>query len=168
MAILTVALIEVVHEKPCTQIIVPTQIVRIQLDLNWKLRKRTNNYWSSSENYNKLIKQLEYLVSTIIEAASSRSLDWWSVLYARAYATFSKTSAPFSPNLQETMRGKIHQNKVMCTECGYKRTIQLNIREQHLSAICKSRCGLNVPSASMYIALPSPPPCANGSWNKKI
>lgn len=28
----------------------------------------------------------------------------------------------------------------------------------YLSAICKSLCGLKVPSASMYIALPSPPP----------
>ncbi len=32
-----------------------------------------------------------------------------------------------------------------------------------LSAICMSRCGLNVPSVSIYIALPSPPPMSIGS-----
>ena len=30
------------------------------------------------------------------------------------------------------------------------------------SAIAISRCGRNVPSVSMYMALPSAPPCASG------
>ena len=33
------------------------------------------------------------------------------------------------------------------------------------SAIAISRCGRNVPSVSMYMALPSAPPCASGSWH---
>ena len=37
----------------------------------------------------------------------------------------------------------------------------------HLSAICMSRCGLKVPSVSMYIALPSPPPMSMGSCTEK-
>ena len=37
------------------------------------------------------------------------------------------------------------------------------MRLSDLSAICMSRCGLNVPSVSIYIALPSPPPMSIGS-----
>ena len=38
----------------------------------------------------------------------------------------------------------------------------------HLSAICMSRCGLKVPSVSMYIALPSPPPMSMGSCTENV
>lgn len=38
-----------------------------------KLHKANTIRWSK-----------QYLVSTIIDAASSKSLDWWSVLYALA------------------------------------------------------------------------------------
>ena len=38
-------------------------------------------------------------------------------------------------------------------------------RRGHLSAIWIRRCGRKVPSVSMYIALPSPPPMSMGSWH---
>ena len=41
------------------------------------------------------------------------------------------------------------------------------MKGQHLSAICMSRCGLKVPSVSMYIALPSPPPMSMGSCTSR-
>ena len=33
------------------------------------------------------------------------------------------------------------------------------------SAMAMSLCGLNVPSVSMYMALPSAPPWSSGSWH---
>lgn len=47
-------------------------------------------------------------------------------------------------------------------------SVEIDVLAYHLSAICKSLCGLKVPSASMYKAFPSPPPWSNGSWNNNI
>ena len=101
--------------------------------------------------------------SDIMDAAAMSSWPWWSVLCARAYATLSSTSLGLSPYLAPRRGGRSGARSDAYTEPRGRLPTRGRAGAAHLSAICMRRCGRKVPSVSMYIALPSPPPMSMGS-----
>ena len=86
--------------------------------------------------------------SAIMPAAAVSSSSWWSVLLARAQATLSSTSLPLMLKLGEAAVSATSLHRGFLP---------------HRSAMAVRRSGRNVPSVSMYSALPSPPPLERGS-----
>ena len=143
----------------------------------WRLRrKRPRLIWRAdssprpwySTRYNAVTLSTmmsEKRESAIMEAAAIRRFAWCSVLCALAYATLSRTSCAFSPYLQKHGKHTLMCKQMMPLRRSYRHEGHTKAQQDwpYLSAICMSRCGLNVPSVSMYIALPSPPPMSMGS-----